>query len=138
VLQPLLAQNPSKVVIANRTVSKAEEIVEMYPNVDNLFVSSYADLYGQSFDLIINGTSASLAGAIPPIPDKVVTNISCVYDMMYSSEPTPFLVWAQSQGATHLVDGLGMLVGQAAESFDLWRGIKPETDAVIRALRNKL
>ncbi len=138
VLQPLLAQNPSKVVIANRTVSKAQDIVDMYPGVDHLSVSSYAELFGQSFDLVINGTSASLAGAIPPLPDNVVTSRTCVYDMMYGSEPTVFLTWAESQGATALIDGLGMLVGQAAESFDLWRGVKPATDEVIQVLRDKL
>lgn len=138
VLQPLLQQSPSQVVIANRTVSKAEDIVAMYPDLDCLHASSYAELFGYTFDVIINGTSASLNGAVPPLPDRVVGPETRVYDMMYSPDMTPFLRWAQEQGATHLVDGLGMLVGQAAESFDLWRGVRPATDGVITALRATL
>lgn len=138
VLQPLMSQSPSKIVIANRTLSKAQNIVGMYPDSDNLTACSYSDLQGQQFDLVINGTSASLAGAIPELPAGVVGSSTCIYDMMYGSEPTAFLVWAEGQGATKLSDGLGMLVGQAAESFELWRGVRPETDIVITALRDAL
>jgi shikimate dehydrogenase len=99
-------------------------------------------LDGQEFDLIINGTSASLQGGMPPLPDSLLAPASeqgktACYDMMYSAKPTPFMSWARQRGAL-AADGLGMLVEQAAESFNLWRGIRPDTSHVIDALRIKL
>jgi shikimate dehydrogenase len=93
----------------------------------------------QQFDLVINGTSASLQGDLPPLPDSLIdpdAGTAC-YDMLYGAEPTPFMQWAAERGAL-VSDGLGMLVGQAAESFALWRGVRPETAAVIADIRAKL
>lgn len=135
VTQALLAQNPATLVIANRTVSKAQAIAKQFEAFGPVRASALSDLTEQSFDLIINGTSASLAGDLPQVPEGVINKQTSVYDMMYGAEFTPFLCWAQDQGAEQLADGLGMLVCQAAESFHLWRGIKPEVNAVVESLR---
>lgn len=92
-------------------------------------------LRGQRFDLIINATSTGLTGAIPALPDDCLAAGGWTYDMLYADEPTPFCRWGQVQGAERALDGLGMLVEQAAESFHLWRGLRPETEAVIATLR---
>lgn len=134
VLAPLLAQNPLSIVIANRTVSKARELAEKFNDLGRLEACGYPSLAGQRFDLIINGTSTSLQGAIPPIPDDVIAPTGWCYDMAYAAQPTPFMSWALEQGARYAVDGLGMLVEQAAESFFIWRGVKPETAPVIEEL----
>jgi shikimate dehydrogenase len=93
----------------------------------------------QQFDLIINGTSAGLQGDLPPLPDSLIdaNGATACYDMLYGAKPTPFMQWAAQRGAK-VSDGLGMLVGQAAESFALWRGMRPETAAVIASLRAQL
>ncbi|MCK5092000.1 MAG: shikimate dehydrogenase, partial [Gammaproteobacteria bacterium] len=87
------------------------------------------------FDLIINGTAASLQGEVPPLPDSVLKTGGSCYDMMYSDQPTAFVKWGNQHGAKKSVDGLGMLIEQAAESFYLWRNVRPETGPVIEALR---
>jgi shikimate dehydrogenase len=97
----------------------------------------YDELAGHHFDLVINATSSSLQGELPPLPTGVFAEGSLAYDMMYGKGLTPFLAFAQSQGAARLADGLGMLVEQAAESFFLWRGARPETRPVIELLRNQ-
>jgi shikimate dehydrogenase len=135
ILAPLLATNPAQCVIINRTVSKAEALVKLFASLGNVTSSTYNALTKQSFDLIINGTSASLHGELPDLSDDILTKNSCCYDMMYARTLTPFLQWAKKQGAELAVDGLGMLVEQAAESFYLWRGVKPDTAPVIRELR---
>jgi len=135
-LRPLLElTNPAECVIANRTVSKAENLARLFSNYGNISASSYEALSGQSYDLIINGTSASLQGHSLPLPDNLVAEGGWCYDMMYANTATVFMQWAQQQEAAHVLDGLGMLVEQAAESFYLWRGIKPDTAPVIQQLR---
>lgn len=134
VLEPLLEQNPASLVIANRTLKKVEELADDFPE---LTPCTFEELKGQ-FDIIINGTSASLSGQVPPLPKGIVNAGSKCYDMMYGKEPTAFMAWAKEQGAVHCADGLGMLVGQAAESFSIWRGVTPETDPVIRDVRANL
>ncbi len=134
VLLPLLEQQPGEVVIANRTLAKAESLVALFNTEGTLSASPFEDLRG-SFDLIINGTSASLAGDLPPIPSTVIGRGSISYDMMYSQQMTIFNQWAQDQGADKSIDGLGMLVEQAAEAFYLWRGVRPSTDGVMQSLR---
>ncbi len=136
ILVPLLATNPAQCVIVNRTVSKAEALVKLFAGLGNVKSYTYDALAKQSFDLIINGTSASLHGEMPSLPDRLVNANSCCYDMMYGSTPTPFLRWAKRAGLA--VDGLGMLVEQAAESFYLWRGVKPDTAPVIKQIREQL
>ncbi len=138
VLLPLLQQQPSEIVIANRTVSKAEVLCEKFSSYGNITTSSFDKLAGQSFDGIINGTAASLQGEVPPLPDDILNAESWCYDMMYSNKPTAFVHWGNEHGAKYSVDGLGMLVEQAAESFELWRGVKPETSAVIQLLRESI
>jgi shikimate dehydrogenase len=135
VLEPLLEQKPEKVVIANRTVSKAEELAGVFTLKDTIEACGFDQLEGQQFDLIINGTAASLQGGVPPIPETVLKPGGGCYDMMYSDKPTAFVEWGNQHGAGKAMDGLGMLVEQAAESFYLWRNVRPETAPVIEALR---
>lgn len=95
-------------------------------------------LAGRSFDLIINATSAGLAGEMPQLPDTLLTERSCCYDMVYGAQPTPFMRWAAHHAAWAVADGLGMLVEQAAESFYIWRRMRPDTRPVIRQIREAL
>jgi len=141
-LQLLLAQQPAILTIANRTVEKALQLAEAFryhPSAASSVLSGlrYDELAGHHFDLVINATSSSLQGELPPLPAGVFAAGSLAYDMMYGKGLTPFLAFAQSQGAARLADGVGMLVEQAAESFFLWRGVRPETHPVIELLRNQ-
>lgn len=138
ILEPLLQETPTLCVIANRTIAKAQTLAELFAPLGNIAVCPYSVLSGQTFDLIINGTSASLQGELPPLPDRLLAPNGWCYDMMYASQPTPFMQWAIAQGVTHVIDGLGMLVEQAAEAFYLWRGIMPQTAPVIQQLRQYL
>lgn len=135
VLEPLLDKMPGRVVIANRTVNRAKELVDIFSDIEELSACGFDELTGNNFDIIINGTSASLQGEIPPLPEKFLNDNTCCYDMMYSVSDTPFVSWAKAHGAYKALDGLGMLVEQAAESFFIWRGIRPETKAVIELIR---
>ncbi len=135
ILKPLLTANPTNCVIANRTVEKAEKLAELFAHLGNINASSYEDLAGQSYDLIINGTSASLQGKLPPLADGLISKNGWCYDMMYANSATPFMQWAKNQGVTNILDGLGMLVEQAAESFYIWRKVKPNTTNVIQKLK---
>jgi shikimate dehydrogenase len=139
VLEPLLAQQPQHIVIANRTVGKALQLSKGFAEFGYLLGCGFDMLDEQQFDLIINGTSAGLQGDLPPLPDSLIdaNGATACYDMLYGAKPTPFMQWAAQRGAK-VSDGLGMLVGQAAESFALWRGMRPETAAVIASLRAQL
>tara|TARA_B110000208_G_scaffold53773_1_gene70533 strand:+ start:4919 stop:5746 length:828 start_codon:yes stop_codon:yes gene_type:complete len=140
VILPLLECHPQMIVVANRTVSKAESICKQF-NVDKnnskLTACGFDDVVND-FDIIINATSASLSGQVPSIPAQIISADVVCYDMVYGRELTPFLMWAKEQGSEHLIDGLGMLVGQAAESFAIWREVKPEVESVIASLRKSL
>lgn len=138
ILQPLLEESPARVTIANRTLSKAEELAKNFLDLGDIQAKSFAQLQGNSFDIVINGTSASMQGELPPLPEKLLAENASCYDMMYGAEPTIFLQWAKAQGATQIADGLGMLIGQAAEAFYLWRQIRPEVVPVITALRRQI
>ncbi|MFC3114600.1 shikimate dehydrogenase [Cellvibrio fontiphilus] len=138
ILQPLLEEKPGQVVIANRTPEKAEELAKNFLDLGDIRAKSFAQLQGDHFDLVINGTSASMQGELPPLPDDLLAANACCYDMMYGAEPTIFLTWAKQHGAAQIADGLGMLIGQAAEAFYLWRQIRPEVIPVITALRRQL
>lgn len=135
ILAPVIDEKPESIVIANRTLAKAKQLQELFSYMGNVLACNYKDLSGQTFDVIINGTSASLQNELPPIPDDLPVNGSCCYDMMYSDKDTPFVTWAMQSHAAKAIDGLGMLVEQAAESFYLWRGIKPDAQPVIKMLR---
>lgn len=135
VLAPLLQENPASVVIANRTLEKAQVLADQFSDMGRIEACAFEDLAGDAFDWIINGTSASLSGDVPPLPVSVVGEYSRCYDMMYSADVTPFNQWAANLGAAATYDGLGMLVEQAAESFRLWRGLMPPTGQVIASLK---
>ncbi len=130
VIEPLLDQQPAALVIANRTVSRAQELAEQFGR--GVRASGFEALDG-AFDLVINATAASLAGELPPLSPRIFTADTLAYDMMYGRD-TPFLAFARAQGAA-TADGLGMLVEQAAEAFHLWRGVRPDTAPVIASLR---
>ncbi|NVZ29115.1 shikimate dehydrogenase [Pseudomonas gingeri] len=138
VLEPLLAQQPASVIIANRTVEKAELLAELFADLGPVSASGL-DWLREPVDLIINATSASLSGDVPPIaPSLIEPGKTFCYDMMYSKEPTAFCRWASAQGAAVAMDGLGMLAEQAAEAFLLWRGVRPDTAPVLAELRRLL
>lgn len=136
VIQPMLEAGVASIVIANRTVSRAKAIAEIF-NLPAVSACGYDQITGPAYDLIVNGTSASLSGDLPPVPDRAINSDTCGYDMMYGAAKTPFCEWCESKGA-RAIDGLGMLVEQAAESFLIWRGIKPSTDSVVAQLRDEL
>ena len=138
VLEPLLAERPAALVIANRTVAKAEQLVQEFADLGPLAACGF-DWIDAPVDLIINGTSASLAGELPPIaPGLIAPGHTVCYDMMYGKEPTAFNRWAAEHGAARTLDGLGMLVEQAAEAFALWRGLRPHSAPVLQHLRELL
>lgn len=134
----LLAESPSCLVIANRTEARAHELAARLSMLGAVSGAGFSALADGRFDVIVNATSASLAGDAMSLPPSAVAPGATCYDMMYSAEATPFLQWARSAGADRTVDGLGMLVEQAAESFYLWRGCRPATAAVLEALRREL
>ena len=136
VLAPLLALEPDNVTIANRTLDKAEKLARDFNPVGQISVCSYDGLGAEKFDLIINATAAGLSNQVPPVCEEVLGSNSTCYDMMYNLDgPTAFVEWAQSRGAASAIDGLGMLVEQAAESFYIWRGVRVNTAEVISNLR---
>ena len=135
VLQPLLAEKPVRLVIANRTAEKALGLALRFNDLGRVSACGFSELVERRFDLIINATAAGLDDAVPPLPDEVLASEGWCYDLMYGQEPTTFVRWGRERGAVRSLDGLGMLVEQAAESFHLWRGVWPETRPVIAALR---
>jgi shikimate dehydrogenase len=137
----LLLANPAEIVIANRSLAKAQELVEaickseVLENISTpLRATSYESLSSQAFDTVINATSTGLTDTALPIPNTIFAKDCLAYDMMYGRE-TPFMKQARENGA-QVVDGLGMLVEQAAEAFYIWRGVHPETQSVIQKIRN--
>ena len=135
-LGPLLALEPENITIANRTLEKAEKLALDFSPVGQISTCSYDELGSEKFDLIINATAAGLSGQVPPIGKEVLDNNSICYDMMYNLDgPTAFVAWAKNHGVTSAIDGLGMLVEQAAESFYLWRDVRVSTTGVISHLR---
>ena len=138
VLEPVIKQQPARLVIANRTKERAENLASDFSDIAQLEVYEFSQLAGQKFDIIINGTSASLSGELPPLPDNLFKAQAAAYDMMYGKEDTPFMQWAKQNHAATVLDGLGMLVEQAAESFYCWRHIRPETLPVISSIRDGL
>ena len=136
ILQPLLAAGPAEVVIANRTVEKATALAGDFADLGTISGCGFDAIDADGFDVIINGTSAGLEGQVPPIPGHALKAAGACYDMVYGDRPTAFVEWGRAHGAAQSLDGLGMLVEQAAESFFLWRGVRPDTAPVIDALRN--
>ena len=136
VIAPLLAEGPRQLVVLNRTEARAQELCDRFKNVPGagrLAVGSLDTTL--AFDGVINATAASLSGERPSLPDSLWAPGAFAYDMMYGATATPFLRWAASCGVGAQADGFGMLVEQAAEAFALWRGVRPSTVGVRRALR---
>jgi shikimate dehydrogenase len=134
-LGPILAEEPAELCIANRTQSKAEQLAQAFSGMGNIKSCAFEEIEG-TFDLIINGTSASLFGDLPAIPASCIADTTACYDMMYDLEkPTIFNDWVSKNGCTLVSDGFGMLVEQAAEAFELWRGVRPQTAPVIEYFR---
>ena len=134
VIQPLLLHQPALLHIANRTIEKARVLTQIFTQIGTISGGGFDELTGQ-FDVIINATAASLQGEVPPLPDDILTAGGVCYDMMYSNTDTAFIMWAKAHHAVKSIDGLGMLIEQAAEAFTIWRGVRPDTAAASAALR---
>lgn len=137
-LPRLICTQPLRIIIANRTRARAEDLKALFEDEYSLEVRSNDQLDDIRPDWIINGSSAGLAGEMPMLPDSLIRPDTCCYDMVYTAGDTAFQQWAKSLGAALALDGCGMLVEQAAESFLLWRGVRPDTTPVIKALRHLL
>lgn len=133
-LLPFLAEAPALLVIANRTEEKAHALAAIGADQGRVEASGYAALEGQTFDVVFNATSASLRAELPPVPEQVFRTASLAYELAYGKGLTPFLRLAQEAGVPQLADGVGMLAEQAAEAFAWWRGVRPDTRAVIQTL----
>lgn len=139
VLGPLLATKPREIVVANRTLAKADALVDRHRSVAASVALSARTLTGcgAGFDVVINASASSLQGASAPVAPTVLTPGALALDMMYGAAAQPFLDWATAHGAQGR-DGLGMLVEQAAAAFELWRGVRPDTAPVLAALRERM
>jgi len=133
-LLPILEQRPARLVVANRTVAKAKALGETFGRFGNLVTGGYPDLGGEAFDIVFNATSCSMRGELPPVTRAAFAPGCLAYDFVYGKGMTPFLTLARDAGARRLADGVGMLVEQAAEGFEWWRGVRPRTQEVIRML----
>lgn len=134
ILAPLLALQPACLAIANRTLEKALDLAGEFSHQGPVSAMSFEALEGRRFHLILNATAASLQNRLPPLPEPILITGGCCYDLAYGDEPTPFVRWGRRQQAARSVDGLGMLVEQAAEAFQIWRGVRPKTAPVIERL----
>ncbi|MDH4107402.1 MAG: shikimate dehydrogenase [Gammaproteobacteria bacterium] len=135
IVRPLLESGPSLLTIANRTVSKAEELRARFAPWGRVTACSFDDIdTSLDYGLIVNATSAGLKGETPPYPAAAVGPTTCCYDLSYGLQPTPFCLWGAANGAALSVMGWGMLVEQAAESFYVWRGVRPDTAPVLKQL----
>jgi shikimate dehydrogenase len=136
-MEPLLSLRPRLLTIANRTVARATGLAREFEDLGAVTCCEFAQLEHQRFDLIVNATSSSLRGEVPLIPIGVVDGMTTCYDMAYGVGDTPFVAWARRLGAARAEQGWGMLVEQAAEAFELWRGVRPDTAGVLEALRER-
>lgn len=137
VLANLLAENPCEVVISNRTLASAELLAEHFADQGQINALPMAQVKGP-FDVIINGTSASLQQRLPELHEQLVNSHTLVYDMVYGAKPTVFMQWGLEQGAHQVADGLGMLVEQAAAAFKIWRQVEPNSIQAISHIRKQL
>src|SRR5574343_636171 len=133
-LLPFLQEKPGRLVVANRTVEKAQKLAETFSAYGPVEAVGYGDLAGQQFDIVINATSASLFGELPSVPAEVFIPGCLAYELVYGKGMTPFLTHAKASRAGFLADGVGMLVEQAAEAFHWWRGVRPDTKPMIAQL----
>ncbi len=137
VLAPLLGLEPSLVVIANRTPERAAALAAAFADLGATQGVGFEDVGGEPFDVVINATSASFSGEIPPLPTAAIGPETVCYDLAYGKSATAFVDWARERGCAHALQGWGMLVEQAAESFRLWRGVRPSTTGVLAALKER-
>jgi len=137
IILPLLEQAPQTLVIANRTVDKAINLAVEFHNRGPISGCGFDDLNNRQFDLILNATSASLSGQLPPLPAGLLAENGVCYDLAYGNEPTAFVLWGLENHAAKSLDGLGMLIEQAAEAFFIWRGVRPNTQPVIELLNSE-
>jgi shikimate dehydrogenase len=136
IIEPLFEMQPAQLMIANRTRGRAEALVEQFSASGPIAACGFVDVpTNDEYDLIINATSAGLRGETPPLPDEAVSPGTLCYDLSYGQKPTPFIAWARRRGAEQAVMGWGMLVEQAAESFRIWRGVRPDTAPVLKQVR---
>jgi len=133
-LWPLLMERPAELMIANRTVGRAEQLAGEFADLGTIRAVGFDGVGQEPWDVVINATSASLAGEVPDLPARAIGTDSVCYDMAYGRGDTPFQRWAASRGVRHSHKGWGMLVEQAAESWVVWRGSRPDTAAVLAAL----
>jgi shikimate dehydrogenase len=138
VLAPLLELKPRALVIANRGMERALALAHAFAALGPVHAAGFAQLDGECFDLIINATAASMQAQVPPLPLSVLGATTICYDLGYAGSDTRFMLWAREHGAAQAHMGLGMLVEQAAESFYLWRGVRPDTAPVLSALAAQL
>lgn len=137
IIAPILEQSPQTLVIANRTVDKAVKLAAEFHDKGSITGCGFDDLKNRQFDLILNATSASLSGLLPPLPTGLLVTDGNCYDLAYGNEPTAFVRWGLENHAAKSLDGLGMLVEQAAEAFFIWRGVRPKTRPVIELLNSE-
>jgi shikimate dehydrogenase len=137
VLAPLLGLSPTLVVIANRTPERAATLAAAFADLGAVHGVGFEDVGSEPFDVIINATSASLSGEMPPVPAGAVGRATVCYDLAYGRAATAFVDWGRAHGAARALQGWGMLVEQAAEAFRLWRGIRPATATVLAALKER-
>lgn len=137
IIGPLMEKSPKHLVIANRTKEKATTLSNEFSQLGDIRGCGYDDIKNSQFDLILNATSASLTGNLPPLSDTLLAENGCCYDLAYGNEPTAFVKWGLTHNAKKSVDGLGMLVEQAAEAFYIWRGVRPETKHIIKQLESE-
>ncbi len=134
IILPILEQNVASLVIANRTIDKAINLTNEFVHKGTVKGCGFDDLANQQFELIINATSSSLSNDLPPLPENILSRNGVCYDLAYGNEPTTFVKWGEKNQASKSLDGLGMLVEQAAEAFFIWRGVRPNTKEVIALL----
>lgn len=137
VVAPLLVLRPAELVVANRTAERAQSFIADFQDLGAVRGCGFEGIGERAFDVVINATSASLAGEVPAIPSTVILPETVCYDLAYGRNETSFLRWAREQGCVRAYQGWGMLVEQAAESFQLWRGVRPQTAPVLAALRER-
>lgn len=132
IVKPILAEKPQQLVIANRTIERAEALQEDVGSPAELSVCRFDELESMDrFDIVVNATSAGIKGEQPPFPPSLVNDTTFCYDLAYSLKPTPFIAWANANGAEQSAQGWGMLVEQAADSFAIWRGMRPDTEEIL-------
>lgn len=137
IISPIMDEAPQSMTVVNRTVAKAVTLANEFKHKGAITGCGYADLAGHSFDLILNATSASLSDELPPLAIELLAEQGSCYDLAYANKATAFVRWGRAQQAIKSLDGLGMLVEQAAEAFYVWRGVRPDTTAVIQRLETE-